>query len=53
VTAFNAASSPLTLKITLGVVLCFLPVVIGYQLWVFLRFRDTLTADSISRGPAY
>jgi cytochrome d ubiquinol oxidase subunit II len=53
VTAFNAASSPLTLKIMLGVVLCFLPVVIGYQLWVFLKFRDTLTADSIARGPAY
>ncbi len=53
VTAFNAASSPLTLKIMLGVVLCFLPVVIGYQLWVYLTFRDTLTAESIRKGPAY
>ncbi|HJW72497.1 MAG TPA: cytochrome d ubiquinol oxidase subunit II [Geothrix sp.] len=53
VTAFNAASSPLTLKIMLGVVLCFLPVVIGYQLWVYLTFRDTVNAESISRGPAY
>lgn len=53
VTAFNAASSPLTLKIMLGVVLCFLPVVIGYQLWVYLAFRDTVTAESIERGPAY
>ncbi len=52
-TAFNAASSPLTLKIMLGVVLCFLPVVIGYQLWVYLAFRDTVTAESIERGPAY
>lgn len=53
VTVFNSASSPLTLKIMLGVVLCFLPVVIGYQLWVYLTFRDTLTARSIEDGPAY
>lgn len=53
VTAFNAASSPLTLKIMLGVVLCFLPVVIGYQLWVYLTFRDAVTAESIARGPSY
>jgi cytochrome d ubiquinol oxidase subunit II len=52
-TAFNSASSPLTLKIMLGVVLCFLPVVIGYQLWVYLKFRDVLTADSVTEGPAY
>ena len=52
-TAFNSASSPLTLKIMLGVVLCFLPVVIGYQLWVYLKFRDTITAKSIEEGPAY
>jgi len=52
-TAFNSASSPLTLKIMLGVVLCFLPVVIGYQLWVFLTFRDTVTAASVQEGPAY
>jgi cytochrome d ubiquinol oxidase subunit II len=53
VTAFNSASSPLTLKIMLGVVLCFLPVVIGYQLWVFLAFRDTVSAASVESGPAY
>ena len=52
-TAFNSASSPLTLKIMLGVVLCLLPVVIGYQLWVYLTFRDTVTAASIQKGPAY
>lgn len=52
-TAFNAASSPLTLKIMLGVVLCFLPVVIGYQLWVYLTFRDTLTRETIQEGPSY
>ena len=52
-TAFNSASSPLTLKIMLGVVLCFLPVVIGYQIWVYLTFRDTVTAESLKRGNAY
>lgn len=52
-TAFNAASSPLTLKIMLGVVLCFLPVVIGYQLWVYLRFRDVITGETIQDGSSY
>jgi cytochrome d ubiquinol oxidase subunit II len=52
-TAFNSASSPLTLKIMLGVVLCFLPVVIGYQLWVFLTFREPVTSASVESGPAY
>jgi cytochrome d ubiquinol oxidase subunit II len=52
-TAFNSASSPLTLKIMLGVVLCFLPVVIAYQVWVFLTFRDPVNAASIQEGPAY
>jgi cytochrome bd ubiquinol oxidase subunit II len=52
-TAFNSGSSTLTLKIMLGVVLCFLPVVIAYQIWVYLKFRDTITAKSIEEGPAY
>lgn len=52
-TATNSSSSPLTLWIMLGVVLCFLPVVIGYQIWVHIKFRDTVTATGIQRGPAY
>jgi cytochrome d ubiquinol oxidase subunit II len=52
-TAFNSASSPLTLKIMLGVVVVFLPVVIGYQLWVFLTFREPVTPASVESGPAY
>ncbi len=52
-TAFNSASSPLTLKIMLAVVLCFLPVVIGYQVWVFLTFRDPVTSTSVQTGPAH
>ncbi len=52
-TAFNAASSPLTLKIMLGVVLCFLPLVIGYQFWVLKTFRGVLNSESIKEGPSY
>ncbi len=50
---FNSSSSPLTLWIMFGVVLCFLPVVIGYQIWVHAKFRDTVTASTIHEGPAY
>lgn len=53
VTAFNAASSPLTLKIMLGVVLVFLPVVIAYQTWVYVHFSDPVTEKSLSEGPSY
>ncbi len=42
-TAFNAASSPLTLKIMLGVVLVVLPVVLVYQSWVYMLFRGKVT----------
>lgn len=50
---FNASSSPLTLAIMLGIVLCFLPIVIGYQVWVYAKFRDSINAKSIEEGPAY
>jgi cytochrome bd ubiquinol oxidase subunit II len=51
--AFNSASSPLTLGIMLGVVLVFLPVVIGYQIWVYTTFRDAVTPQTLEEGPAY
>ena len=38
-TAFNASSSPYTLKIMTVVALIFVPVVIGYQVWVYRVFR--------------
>lgn len=38
-TAFNSSSSPLTLSIMLVVALCVLPIVIGYQIWVYAKFR--------------
>lgn len=39
VTAYNSASSPLTLKIMLGVALVFVPVVIIYQAWTYNLFK--------------
>ena len=53
VTAYNSSSSPLTLKIMLGVVVCFLPVVIGYQSWAYNKFKDVITPDSLDEGPSY
>jgi cytochrome d ubiquinol oxidase subunit II len=43
----NAASSPLTLKIILGVALVFLPVVLAYQVWAYNLFRRKLTPDDV------
>ncbi|MGO9414173.1 MAG: cytochrome d ubiquinol oxidase subunit II, partial [Syntrophobacteraceae bacterium] len=40
-TAFNSSSSPLTLKIMLGVALVFVPIVIAYQIWVYRFFGMT------------
>lgn len=36
----DAASSPLTLTVMLVVVICFLPFVIGYQLWAYKLFSN-------------
>ena len=51
--AFNASSSPLTLKIMLIVVILFIPVVIGYQIWAYNLFRDKLTAEDLAHEEAY
>jgi len=45
ITAFNGASSPLTLSIMLGVALCALPFVFIYQIWVYKTFADTPPHD--------
>jgi len=42
----NAASSTLTLKIMLGVALVFVPVVIGYQAWVYKTFSGPMESES-------
>ncbi len=44
-TAFNSASSPLTLKIMLTVALIFVPIVIAYQVWVHILFKDKATEE--------
>ncbi|MCL6622692.1 MAG: cytochrome d ubiquinol oxidase subunit II [Syntrophobacterales bacterium] len=43
-TVYNAASSPFTLKIMLGVALTFVPLVIAYQTWAHLLFREKVSA---------
>jgi cytochrome d ubiquinol oxidase subunit II len=52
-TAFNSSSSPLTLKIMLGVALVMVPVVILYQLWVYLRFRQPVAEEDLAYEEAY
>lgn len=49
VTAFNGASSPLTLKIMLGVTLACIPVVIAYQAWVYYTFAHKVTPESLKQ----
>jgi cytochrome d ubiquinol oxidase subunit II len=46
-TAHNAASSPLTLKIMLVVVILFVPVALAYQTWTYFTFRDKVTLDDL------
>jgi cytochrome d ubiquinol oxidase subunit II len=52
-TAFNSSSSPLTLSIMLGVALIMVPVVIGYQSWVYLKFRGTVRPADFLHDNAY
>jgi len=46
-TIFNSSSSIYTLKIMTAVVLLFVPVVIGYQLWIYRIFRSRVTSRDI------
>jgi len=52
-TAFNASSSPLTLKIMLTVVAVFIPVVIAYQVWAYRLFHAKITAGDLAYEEAY
>ena len=52
-TANNASSSPLTLKIMLFVVIVFIPVVIGYQIWAYNLFKGKVTEADLSYDDAY
>jgi cytochrome d ubiquinol oxidase subunit II len=42
ITFADASSSPLTLTVMLIVVICFLPFVIGYQLWAYRLFKEKI-----------
>lgn len=53
VTAFNSASSQLTLKIMLGVALVMVPIVIGYQIWVYTFLRGKVTEKDLTYEEAY
>jgi cytochrome bd ubiquinol oxidase subunit II len=51
-TVLNSSSSPLTLKIMLGVALIFVPLVIAYQVWVHYLFKDKVPED-LAREESY
>jgi len=52
-TIYNSASSPLTLKIMLGVALTFVPVVIAYQVWAHYLFKDKVQEEDLAHEEAY
>jgi cytochrome d ubiquinol oxidase subunit II len=52
-TIFNSSSSPLTLKIMLGVALTFVPIVIVYQIWSHYLFKDKITEQDLELEEAY
>ncbi len=52
-TAFNASSSLLTLKIMLVVVIIFIPIVIAYQIWAYNLFKGKITEDDLVYEEAY
>ena len=52
-TAHNASSSPLTLKIMLIVAIIFVPIVLVYQIWAYNLFKDKVTLDDLEYEEAY
>jgi cytochrome d ubiquinol oxidase subunit II len=52
-TIYNSASSPLTLKIMLGVALTFVPIVIIYQIWGYYVLRHKVTEEDLASEEAY
>jgi cytochrome d ubiquinol oxidase subunit II len=52
-TAHNASSSPLTLKIMLVVVIIFVPIVLAYQIWAYNLFKGKVTAEDLVYDSAY
>ncbi len=52
-TAYNASSSPMTLKIMLVVVSIFIPIVLIYQIWAYKLFSDKVTEEDLAYEEAY
>ncbi len=52
-TAFNASSSTLTLKIMLIVALIFVPIVLAYQAWAYLMFRGKISEEELGYDEGY
>ncbi len=52
-TAYNAASSPLTLTIMLVVALIFVPIVLIYQGWAYRVFRGKVKEEGLEFGERY
>ncbi len=52
-TAYNASSSPLTLKIMLIVAVIFVPIVIAYQSWAYNLFKGKVTEEDLAYDEAY
>jgi cytochrome d ubiquinol oxidase subunit II len=52
-TAHNASSSPLTLKIMLVVALIFVPIVLIYQGWAYKTFSGKVTAEDLAHDESY
>ena len=52
-TISNSSSSPLTLKIMLGVALVFVPIVMAYQFWAYRIFRHPVTPEDLASDEAY
>jgi cytochrome d ubiquinol oxidase subunit II len=49
-TAFNSASTHLTLSIMLGVALVFVPIVLAYQFWVYRTFSFPISVAEVERS---
>jgi cytochrome d ubiquinol oxidase subunit II len=47
-TAHNSASSPMTLKIMLTVVIIFVPIVLAYQIWAYNLFKGKVGEEDIA-----
>lgn len=53
ISMLNGASSTLTLKIMLGVVIVFVPIVLIYQAWMYSVFTHKLTKEELENGHSY